>query len=318
MVRSQKALNFKPGTSSLYCNTGYILLAKIVERVTGDSFRKWADTHIFKPLAMNDSHFHDDHQMIVKGRAYSYQALENDQFKHAVNNTTVPGASSLHSTVENLAKWVLNFDTARIGGQTVLEQMHERSILNNGKQVDSVTDYAFGLGIGEYRGLKMIRHGGSIAGFRSDLMRFPDQKFGVVILCNLDTSNPRSLAEKVADIYLTDVLAPVEASEPDKAAKPAEETKFEPLEPEQLTEFEGVYYTEELDTTYTFRVCGNQLVAQHIRNDDILLTYADDHFLGDAWFFPEIRFTRDDSGRVTGFNLTGNRVKDLYFGKRTH
>lgn len=149
-------------------------------------------------------------------------------------------------------------------------------------------------------------------------MRFPDQKFGVVILCNLDTSDPRSLAEKVADIYLDDVLASVEASEPDEAVEPAEKATSEPLSPEQLTKFEGTYYAEELDTTYTLSVRGHQLVAQHIRHDDILLTYTDDHFLRDAWFFPEIRFTRDDSGRVTGFNLTGNRVKGLYFGKRTH
>ena len=147
-------------------------------------------------------------------------------------------------------------------------------------------------------------------------MRFPDQKFGVVILCNLDTFNPLSLAEKVADLYLADVLAPVEASEADTAVE-STEAKSELLAPEQLQEFEGNYYTEELDTTYTIRVRGDGLVAQHIRHDDILLTYADDHFLGDAWFFPEVRFTRDETGRVTGFKLTGNRVRNLYFEKKT-
>ena len=148
-------------------------------------------------------------------------------------------------------------------------------------------------------------------------MRFPDQKFGVVILCNLDTFNPLRLAEKVADIYLADALAPVkEASEPEKAA-PTEDTKSEPLTPEQLTEFEGDYYTKELDTTYSIRVHGNQLIAQHIRHDDILLTYTGDHFTGNVWFFPEIRFTRDDTGQVTGFKLTGGRVKNLHFEKKT-
>ena len=148
-------------------------------------------------------------------------------------------------------------------------------------------------------------------------MRFPDQKFGVVILCNLDTFNPLHLAEKVADLYLADVLGSAEASEPDKTKKAAEETKPETLTPEQLVEFEGDYYTEELDTTYTLRVCGDQLVAQHRRHDNILLTYAGDHFLGDAWFFPEVRFTRDNTGRVRGFRLTGGRVRNLHFEKKT-
>ena len=313
MVRHQKALNFEPGAAYLYSNTGYNLLAEIVETVTGDSFREWTDTHIFKPLGMMNSHFHDDHEMILKNRAYSYQAVENSGFKHAINNTTALGSSSLHSTVEDLGKWILNLETGRIGGQAVIEQLHERGVLNNGEQIS----YAFGLNIGKYRGLQTVGHSGSWRGFRSHLIHFPDQKFGVVILCNLDTFNPLSLAEKVADIYLADVLAPEEISELDKAAESTGENKPETLTPEQLAEFEGDYYTEELDTTYTIRVRGDQLVAQHRRHDDILLTRAGDHFLGDAWFFPEIHFTRDDAGRVIGFELTGNRVRNLYFEKKT-
>ena len=313
MARHQKVLNFEPGAAYLYSNTGYNLLAEIVETVTGDLFREWTDTHIFKPLGMTNSHFHDDYEMILKNRAYSYQAVENGGFKHAVNNTTALGSSSLYSTVEDLAKWILNFDNTRIGAQTVIEQMHERGVLNNGEQIN----YALGLNIGEYRGLKTVGHSGSWRGFRSHLMRFPDQKFGVVILCNLDTFNPLGLAEKVADIYLTDVLAPEEASESDKTEESAEDTKFEPMAPEQLMEFEGDYYAEELDTTYTICVGGDQLVAQHRRHDDILLTHADDHFVGDVWFFPEIHFTSDDTGRVVGFELTGNRVRNLHFEKQT-
>ncbi|RKU37772.1 penicillin-binding protein [Candidatus Poribacteria bacterium] len=311
MARHQKALNFEPGAEYLYSNTGYNLLAEIVERVTGDSFREWTDTHIFTPLGMTHSHFHDDYEMILKNRAYSYQAIENGGFKHAVNNTTALGSSSLYSTVEDLAKWILNLETARIGGRTVIAEMHQRGVLNNGEQIS----YALGLNIGEYRGLKTVGHGGSWRGFRSHLIHFPDQKFGVVILCNLDTFNPLRLAENVADIYLTDALAPLEASEPDKTEESAEDTKSEPLAPAQLAEFEGDYYTDELDTTYTIRVCEDQLVAQHRRHDDILLTYADDHFVGDVWFFPEVRFTRDDAGRVTGFRLTGGRVRNLNFEK---
>ncbi|RKU20056.1 penicillin-binding protein [Candidatus Poribacteria bacterium] len=313
MARHQKSLNFEPGEAYLYSNTGYNLLAEIVERVTGDSFREWTNANIFKPLAMTNSHFHDDHQMILKNRAYSYQVVENGAFKHAVNNTTALGSSSLYSTVEDLAKWILNFDDTQIGEQTVIDQMHQRGVLNNGEQIS----YALGLSIGEYRGLKTVGHSGSWRGFRSHLIRFPDQKFGVVILCNLDTFNPLSLAEKVADIYLTDVLALVEASEPEKAAEPTEDTKSEPLTPEQLAEFEGDYYTEELDTTYTIAISENGLVAKHIRHDDISLTYADDHFLGNTWFFPKIHFTRDDTGQVTGFRLTGGRVRNLRFEKKT-
>ena len=312
MVRHQKALNFKPGAEYLYSNTGYNLLAEIIETVTGDSFREWTDANIFKPLGMTNSHFHDDYEMVLKNRAYSYQAVENGGFKHAINNTTALGSSSLYSTVEDLAKWILNFDNTQIGEQAVIEQMHQRGVLNNGEQIS----YALGLSIGEYRGLETVGHSGSWRGFRSHLIRFPEQKFGVVILCNLNTFNPLRLSEKVADIYLADVLAPEEGPAPDKTAQSTEDTKPETLTSEQLTEFTGDYYTEELDTTYTIVVSENRLVAKHRRHDDISLTDAGDHFTGNVWFFPEIRFTRDDTGGVTGFKLTGGRVRNLHFEKR--
>lgn len=155
-IAQKKTLNFEPGTAYLYSNTGYNLLAAIVEAVTGNSFREWTDTNIFKPLGMVNSQFCDDHEMILKNRAYGYQTVENDGFKHVVNNTTAVGDGFLYSTVEDIAKWILHFDTARIGEQTVLEQMHERGVLSNGEQID----YAFGLHISEYKALKTVRHGG--------------------------------------------------------------------------------------------------------------------------------------------------------------
>lgn len=315
MARHQKALNFEPGEEYLYSNTGYNLLAEIVETVTGDSFRAWTHTNIFKPLGMTNSHFHDDYEMILKNRAYSYQAVENGGFKHSINNTTALGSSSLYSTVEDLAKWILNFDDTRIGEQTVIDQMHQRGVLNNGEQIS----YAFGLSIGEYRGLETVGHSGSWRGFRSHLIRFPKQKFGVVILCNLNTFNPLRLAEKVTDIYLADILVPEETPAPKNASQtPEKDNKPEQLTPEQLAEFEGDYYTEELDTTYTIVVNENRLVAKHRRHDDISLTYTGDHFTGNVWFFPEIRFIRDNTGRVIGFRLTGGRVRNLHFEKKTH
>ena len=307
MVRRQKELNFEPGTAFLYSNTGYNLLAEIVETITGDSFREWTDANIFKPLAMTNTHFHDDHEMIVKNRAYSYLSVKDDGFKNAVNNLTALGSSSLYSTVEDLAKWILNFDNARIGGQVVVEQMHQRGVLNNGEQIS----YAFGLDIGKYRALKTVGHGGSWRGFRSHLIRFPAQKFGVVILCNLDTFNPLNLAKKIADLYLADVLAP-EAPKPD--TQPLERIETEPLSPELLSEFEGDLHRRTRYDLYHWCARGPACGATQTVHDDISLTYADGHFVGEAWFFPEVYFTRDDTGQVTGFRLTGNRVKNLCFG----
>ena len=141
MVRHQKELNFEPGEEYLYCNTGYTLLAEIVERVSGQSFREYTEANIFKPLGMTNTHFHDDHEMIVKNRAYSYAPDKDSGFRKSVLSFANVGATSLFTTVEDLAKWIQNFDDGRVGGAAVIEQMHERGILNNGGKLN----YAFGL-----------------------------------------------------------------------------------------------------------------------------------------------------------------------------
>ena len=108
MVRNQKELDFDPGDERVYNNTGYTLLAETVARVTGQSFREWTQANIFEPLKMNSTHFHDDHEMLVPNRAYSYEGGSSG-FKKRVLNFANVGATSLFTTVEDLAKWSNNW-----------------------------------------------------------------------------------------------------------------------------------------------------------------------------------------------------------------
>ncbi|HVF90066.1 MAG TPA: serine hydrolase domain-containing protein [Blastocatellia bacterium] len=218
MVSHEKELNFDPGQEMLYCNTGYTLLAEIVARVSGKSFRSYTEEAIFKPLGMTSSHFHDDHEMIVRNRAYSYAPGNGKEFKLLALNYATVGATSLFTTVEDLAKWVRNFDEPRAGNRAVIEQMYEVGVLNSGEP----TGYAFGLAIGQRKGLKTVGHSGGDAGYRSYVTRMPDQKFAVVVLSNLATFNPGQLAGQIADIYLADQLKPerARAEEPKRADVP--------------------------------------------------------------------------------------------------
>src|SRR5436190_8839473 len=130
IVSHQKELNFNPGEEYQYCNTGYCLLAEIVARTSGQSFREFADANIFKPLGMTNTHFNDDQERIVRNRAFSYRPDASQSFKNAFNNASVVGGGGIYSTVEDLAKWVGNFDHGRVGGPEVLKQMHEQAVLN--------------------------------------------------------------------------------------------------------------------------------------------------------------------------------------------
>jgi len=196
MVSYQQKLNFEPGTKYLYSNTGYNLLAETVKRVTGKTFREWTWENIFKPLGMSKTHVHDDHREIVKNRAYSYIFDRTAGYSKAVGSLTALGSSSLYSTVDDLAKWMLNLETGKIGGKAVIRLMHTPGVLDNGDELP----YAFGLNLGNYKDFKRVRHGGRWRGFRSTLHYYPKQKLGIVVLCNLASYNPERAAEKI--IYL--------------------------------------------------------------------------------------------------------------------
>ncbi len=108
-----------------------------------------------------------------------------------MNYSTV-GATSLFTTAEDLLKWGYNFKTKEIGGLTVIENMKKRYTLKNGETID----YAGGVTIGDYRGLKTVEHSGADAGFRSALMCFPEQGAAIAVLSNLSTFKPMYYAKK--------------------------------------------------------------------------------------------------------------------------
>lgn len=204
LVKRQQALNFAPGSRYAYSNTGYTLLAQIVARVSGKSFREFTTERFFQPLGMDATHFRDDFSEVVPNSAHGY-VRTGDVFKLSVTNFNTVGATSLLTTVEDLAKWDASLHRDKLGGAGLLRQMLERGVLNDGRRID----YAFGLTIRSYRGAPTVGHSGADAGYRAYLVRFPQQRFGVACACNAGDASPVAISEKIADIYLADALQPM-------------------------------------------------------------------------------------------------------------
>jgi len=247
VLSRQKTLNFPPGSQYLYSNSGYTLLAQVVKHVSGQSFRTFTNNRIFVPLGMSRTHFRDDHAEIVKDMAYGY--APHNGIGLSITNFDTVGATSLLTTVEDLALWDENFYTARVGGESLVRQMQERGYLNDGTQLS----YAAGLEIGKYHGLNIVDHAGRDAGYRADLIRFPDQHFSVALLCNLASIDPSALTRRIADIY----LAPSFSAGSPPTTVPA-------LSPqpngEQLKQWAGLYVDpEESDRVMRVRLGGGNL-----------------------------------------------------------
>jgi CubicO group peptidase (beta-lactamase class C family) len=250
IMSRQKDLNFPPGSKHMYSNTGYTLLAQVVKRVSGQSFREFTTSRIFQPLGMRNTHFRDDHAEIVKNMAYGYVPAK-DTFRISITNFDTVGATSLLTTIEDLALWDENFYNARVGGPEMIRQMLERGKLSDGEQLD----YAFGLVIGKHRGLATVDHAGGDAGYRSDMIRFPDQHFTAVCLCNRADSNPSELTLQVAEIYLAK-----EMTAADKVG--AGSGKTVQLAPEKLAAKVGTYIKAE----------GGQTLSITLKDDKLHIT----------------------------------------------
>ena len=236
LISRQKELNFNPGDEYLYCNTGFTLLAEVVARVSGQSFADFTRTHIFEPLRMKNTQFYDNCEKVVKNRAYSFYIDSTGIKKSNLSYSTV-GATSLFTTAEDLCLWARNFETPVVGDRDLINRMNLRGRLNKG---DTLT-YAMGQDIVPYKGLTMYVHGGADAGYRSFLVRFPDQKFSVNVLSNLASFDPGSVGLAIADIYLKDKEKVNPPMKPEPVKPAAEEKKGMNVDHGLLVSYCGQY-----------------------------------------------------------------------------
>ena len=310
VIRRQKKLNYTPGEEYSYTNTGFFLLSQIVELVSGKSLNAFAQERIFKPLGMTKTLFQDDHTQIIKDRATGYSQGEKG-YTISMSNWDETGDGNVYTTVRDLYLWDQAFYTNALG-RDLMDMLHTQGVLNSGKKID----YAFGLVVSEHKGLKVVEHGGAWVGFRAALIRFPEQKFSVVVLANLDSINPSRLAFGVADIYLADLIK--QPAKGDAAAKKVEKAApVKALSAAELGAYAGTYVSEELlDARYIISMDKDGLV---VKTRDVarapLKAMAPDKFLLLGYGL-NIEFVRGAGGKVTGFTVSVGRAAGIVFVKK--
>jgi CubicO group peptidase (beta-lactamase class C family) len=316
IIGRQKSLNFQPGDEFLYSNTGYALLAMVVQRASGQSLRDFAAARIFKPLGMSHTEFREDHNSLIAKRALGYQP-SGATYKTSLPELDVVGDGGAYSTVEDLAKWDGNFRTARVGGRSAIAALEAPGKLNDGQ----IIPYALALTIGEFRGVRTLSHAGAYGGYRSTLLRFPDKGVSVITLCNTAAASP-TLAEQVGSVVLgltapQKTVATIDLStslySAGAAPAPSDSTSAHRWS-DQLAQVAGSYYSDELDMPVTLVARDGVLLMQRRRADDLRFVplAADLYTNSDQMLLLVVR----GPGGVTGFRLTVNRVRDLEFVRR--
>ena len=274
----QKALNYKPGSAWSYTNTGYNLLAIIVERISGKKLPAFSHERIFVPLGMTHTQWRDDFRRIVRDRAIAYSPVAGG-YQQTMPFEDAIGNGGLLTTVGDLLTWNRALTQGTLGA-SVTAELQRRSILNDGRAVD----YARGLFIERYHGFAEVSHAGATAGYRAWLGRYPDQHLSIALLCNAADARTPNLAHAVADRYLSGALAPTTV-----AREPS------------LAKWAGLYVDDRAGAPLTLAWSGD-----HLQSDDgaTLNTVAGGGLrLGNRsmTLLPDDRFQLDQTGDVVTF-----------------
>jgi CubicO group peptidase (beta-lactamase class C family) len=250
----QKGLEFVPGTKYEYCNTGYVLLAEVVQRVTGLSLKEWSKRNIFSPLGMTSTVVLDDHTTLVPSKAHSYYN-GRDGFHLSPSSCSVPGSSSVHSSTDDLAKWLLFLDEPG-DRKGIVDLMFQPGQLNNGQKVD----YGLGVILKEFKGVAVKRHEGFWPSFSTYLFTIPERHLSIAVLNNSPLQSYREILE-ITSMFLPDdnIHEQVSGKEnPDPTLKLSSET---------LQALAGIYRGGPA-WYLTVSVNGSQLMCQTTNDDD--------------------------------------------------
>lgn len=305
----QKALNFEPGAEYLYSNTGYTLLATLVERATGVKFAEYADQQIFKPLGMTVTHFHTDARRLVPNRALGYGG-RNGQWTLDTPVNERAGAGGLYTNIPDLQKWDENFYSGKVGGPDVLKQLQTPGVLNDGKRLP----YAWGLQIGEYEGQGVVEHSGSLGGYRAHIFRVPSAHTSIALLCNTSTATTSTLVRQVADAVLrnrvTSMVMVGDGSDPGTRVEPQPQA----LSPAVLASYAGTYYSPEVDAVFTISFKGGRLAL--MRETDAAPVALEP--FGGAFRARglSVIFQQGAAGNTDRFIVDAGRVRGIVFERR--
>jgi CubicO group peptidase (beta-lactamase class C family) len=184
------SLEFAAGTKFSYCNSGYVLLGHIIEKVSGASYGDFVRDNIFQPLNMVNSGY-DYNGLILKHRAEGYSLRGDTLIKAPFVDMSVPfAAGSLYSTIEDLYLWDQALYTEKLISKKSLAMMF----------MPFKQNYGYGWYIDESLKRKSINHGGRIEGYTNSIERFPAEKLTVIVMSNLDTSSAPRLTRNLATL----------------------------------------------------------------------------------------------------------------------
>lgn len=296
IVKAQKRLLFPPGERYQYTDTNYDLLAEAIKRAVNQPFSDWAWENILKPLRMTQSQFRENSRSVLDNQALSYN-FTRSEYLRGIDNLSLVGSHSLFSSVAELAKWILNFETGQAGGPDTIAKMTTPGTLSNGRPSGS----SYGFAVSNQGGRRRISLTGTWAGSGADFAYFPDDKFGFVVLANWDYTGVDGFGPDIIDIYLPAPAPPPAAKPAPPAAKaPPAVRKAVQVNPKTLAAYDGEYRIGPGQVLAVSHV-GGQLYVAGLYGQKLALTALSETEFSMDISQAKLTFQKDKDGKVTHF-----------------
>jgi len=234
VVRKQPQLEFIPGSRWTYNSTAWVILAEVLEKVTGQAADEWVENNILQPLEMQNTQIESFVGEVILNAAESYSYDKEQGYINQEGNRAIFGAAEVYTSIPDLVKWINNYRTAVIGGVAVNALFLDPFILND----KSNSEYALGIGNSSYRGLKRYRHTGGHEAFSTQLSYFPEHDLGIITISNFGGKG-RLSTTKIAELLLEEYMT----SQTNKENQQIE------IKKENLEQFAGLYLASTLSQT---------------------------------------------------------------------
>jgi len=305
LVEASESLNFPAGSSFSYCNTGYILLAEIIQKVSKMSYEAYLKEKIFQPLSMSNSYVMDKQGEIFPNMSNSYHLSQN-KWTSVYDNSTAFGQGGIYMSQQDIEKWFLFLTSSETNKERPIQKLLKKTILNNGDTLN----YAFGIENNTFGPVNYWQHTGSSAGFRAAFTWIPETNLVLILKSNYSSFN----AIKTTEDLLSILFSLPQKAEKQKVNGINPENHLS-LDPKDGISWQGDYYSKEMDVMYSFILLENKLYCKHpLRGSTEVKKDLNGNYVANP-FFTSLRPITDKKGNITHIFMDTSDLIHLKFEK---
>ncbi len=305
LVEMSEGQNFPAGSAFSYCNTGYMLLAEIIQKVSNLSYEAYLNDKIFQPLGMSKSFVMDKQGEIFPDMANSYSP-SNKHWTAVYDNSSAFGQGGIYMSLDDVEKWFIHLTNAGRQGEIPIYSLLKKAVLINGDTLN----YALGIENDTFKDIPYWQHTGSSAGFRTSFTWIPSTNQVIILKSNYSSFDAIKTTKKIMSLLFS---LPQENEMPKTTTTKA--TDALPMSIQDAQAWLGDYFCKEMDVRYSFQLLNNTLYCIHPIRGQAEVKKTSDGKYSARPFFTSLRPIMDKKGNITHIFMDTSDLIHLKFEK---